>query len=87
MELGLVRQCRGDAFVVYSREMLKLDMGRCAALLRRYGYSVFLSGPMLSATQKGKVLTLYPSGRMLISPCMSRDEAISVASNVFKLLE
>jgi len=86
MEFGIIRQCRGDAFVVYPKEVLHLDMDRCAAKLRSSGLAVNSHGVMTSVIFKGRTVTLYPTGRVLIVPCGNKEEAVKVAEDIFRSL-
>ncbi|MEM3852115.1 MAG: hypothetical protein QXP70_03850 [Methanomassiliicoccales archaeon] len=87
MKFGLVRKCRGDAYVVYPMNMLSLDMQRCAKMLENSGMDVTYSEFMLNANEHfSEHYTLYRTGRLLISPCPDEKAALIMAKHFYELL-
>ncbi len=87
MKLGTVRPCTGDSFVVYPAQIYVLPLRECARALKRHGFTVRQEGAMVVVQQRDVSFTLYRTGRLLVLPCRTEEEAVKRAREVFGVLE
>jgi hypothetical protein len=87
MKLGIVRPCTADSFVVYPEPIYDLPLKECARVLKRHGFTVRQEGAMVVVLQKDVSFTLYRTGRLLVLPCRTGEEAVKRAKEIFGILE
>jgi hypothetical protein len=72
---------------VVPKEILRYDLAKAAELMREGGYEVTSQGLMVIAKGNGHEITLYGSGRMLLSSVDSKEEATEVAKAVYEIVD
>jgi hypothetical protein len=83
---GYVRPCTGNAYVVYPGSIYNLPLDKCASALRRRRIRVRLENLMLNIMFSNCSCTLYRTGRLLVTPCSSEQEALRIARELFGML-
>jgi ArsR family metal-binding transcriptional regulator len=86
VKFKVVRLCKQDAMSVVPTEVLRFDLEKAAEILKTNGYEATMQGPMLIA-KKDIELTLYASGRMLLSKVESKEKAVEMANRVYAAVE
>ncbi|MBX8633667.1 MAG: hypothetical protein M1351_09620 [Candidatus Thermoplasmatota archaeon] len=86
IEFGFVRPCTGNAYVVYPSTVYDLPLAKCASALKRKGIRVKPDDMMINVMYNGHSCTLYRTGRLLVTPCSSEEEALKTARGLFDLL-
>ncbi len=87
VKFKLVRLCKQDAMSVVPSESVRYDLNKAAELLEQKGYQTTMQGPMLIARSADFEITLYTSGRMLISRIESKEGAASAADLIYEAVE
>ncbi|MDH7508371.1 MAG: hypothetical protein QHH00_03105 [Methanomassiliicoccales archaeon] len=87
MKFKTVRLCAGDAFSVIPQEPVRFDLDQAAAILERYGMDIINPGVMIIARQNDVEMTIYTNGRLLIRPIRNREEAESIAIEIYRRLK
>ncbi len=82
-----VRLCKQDAMSIVPTEVIRFNLEKAAELLKQKGYETIMQGPMLIARSTDIEITLYTSGRMLISRVESKEKAASVAELIYEAVE
>ena len=82
----------GDAFArmfggsIVPQEIVDYDLPASAEALRKAGFAVLRSDILLVAERGGFNHTIYRNGRMLFTPTPEKEEAHSIATELFSLL-
>jgi hypothetical protein len=87
VKFKVVRLCKENAMSIVPSEALRYDLVRAAGLLEQKGYETTMQGPMLIARSADFEITLYTSGRMLISRVETREQAVSAAELIYEAVE
>ncbi len=87
VKFKVVRLCKDEAVSIVPTQMLRYDLNRAARLLEERGYDVVSQGLMIIAKGQGHEVTLYASGRILLSGVKDRGEAAEVAEQVYATVE
>ncbi len=87
IKLGTVRPCRGGSYVVYPSPVYNLPLRDCTKALRRRGFDATEEGAMVIVQAENVSFTLYRTGRLLILPCGTSEEAVEKAREIFSVLE
>ncbi|MBX8638100.1 MAG: hypothetical protein KIY11_07065 [Thermoplasmata archaeon] len=87
MKLGTVRPCTGESYVVYPAPIYDLPLGDCAKALRRNGFAAREEGAMVVVQKEDVSFTLYRTGRLLVLPCRTAEEAVRRSREIFSVLE
>ncbi|MDW5563011.1 MAG: hypothetical protein SA339_07275 [Methanomassiliicoccus sp.] len=87
VKFKVVRLCKEEAVSVVPTEMLRYDLDKAAKLLESKGYEVVSQGLMVIAKGGGHEVTLYASGRMLLSRVENKEKAGEVAKEVYATVE
>ncbi len=87
VKFKLVRLCREDAMSVIPLEMRRYDLDKASQALKEKGYEVVAQGVMVIIRDPDHELTLYPSGRILLSHVESKEVATAVAERVYEIVE
>lgn len=82
-----VRLCKQDAMSIVPTEAVRFDLVKAAELLEQKGYETTMQGPMLIARSADVEITLYTSGRMLISRVETKEKAAMVAELIYEAVE
>ncbi len=86
MEFLAVKPCRFDAFEAVPKGRVSLDLEKAEATLSRKGYEIVSNPKVLLVLKKGIEITLYPHGRVLMSPVSSREQAEKIAKELYSAL-
>lgn len=87
VKFKVVRLCKEDAVSIVPTEMLRYDLDKAAKLLEGKGYEVVPQGLMIIAKGEGHEVTLYPSGRMLLSGSNDKEKAGELANGIYAVVE
>lgn len=87
VKFKVVRLCKQDAMSVVPSEAVRYNLEKASELLERKGYKTMMQGPMLIATSSDLEVTLYTSGRMLISRVETKEKAAAAAELVYEAVE
>ena len=86
MSFYLLKPCRGKAaFEAIPKERVQLDMEKGKTDLEAHGHEVTDAGVMLVAVKRKLLVSIYPSGKLLIHT-KSREDALEVANGLFDIL-
>jgi ArsR family metal-binding transcriptional regulator len=83
MDFLTVKPCKYDAFEVVPKGNLSLDLDECELMLAGKGYEIISNPKVMLVVKKGVEITLYPRGRLLIHPLHEKEEAESVANELY----
>ncbi len=86
MEFRLIRLCKGEGYSVVPQDILDYDLSASEEALRAAGFTVLRSDILLVAERSGVKHTIYRNGRMLFEPTPEKEEARSIATELFSLL-
>jgi TATA-box binding protein (TBP) (component of TFIID and TFIIIB) len=87
VKFKVVRLCKDEAVSIVPTQMLRYDLDGAAKLLEQNGYQVLSQGLMVIAKGPGHEVTLYASGRMLLSGVKDKEKAGEVAGEVYAKVE
>jgi len=87
MKFMTSRPCRYNSYVVYPSDLYDLPLEKIAGIAAREGYRASSTGTMVEVDMEGTLFVLYRTGRLLISPCSSSEEAYERGMNFFSMLE
>lgn len=87
VKFKVIRLCKEEAVSVVPTEMLRYDLDKAAVLLEGKGYEVVSQGLMIIAKGEGHEVTLYASGRMLLSGSNDKDKAGDMAKEIYAMVE
>lgn len=82
-----IRLCKQDAMSIVPSEVLRYDLDKAVGLLEQKGYTTVMQGPMLIARSTDIEVTIYVSGRMLISRVENKERAAEVANRIYEAVE
>jgi len=71
---------------VVPTEAIRYDLVKAAELLLQAGYKVVDMGVMITAISPEREITMYPSGRMVVSNIKDKKEAGQVAEAIYCLV-
>ena len=86
MDFRLIRLCKNEGFSVVPQEIVDYDLPASAEALHQAGFTVLRSDILLVAEKGGITYTIYRNGRMLFTPTPEKEEARSIATELFSLL-
>lgn len=87
VKFKVVRLCKDEAVSVVPTQMLRYDLDKAAQLLKDKGYEVVSQGLMVIAKGPGHEVTIYSSGRMLLSGVKDKEKAGGVAEEIYAMVE
>jgi len=87
VKFKVVRLCRQEAMSIVPTEVVRYDLDKAAELLSGAGYQVDNQGLMIIARGGGKEITLYASGRIMLSGVGSKEEAKRLAEATYAVVE
>ncbi len=87
VKFKVVRLCKEEAVSVVPTELLRYDLDKAANLLQSKGFEVVSQGLMVIAKDSRHEVTLYASGRMLLSKVENKEMAGEVAKEVYAIVE
>ncbi len=65
---------------------VKLNLDDVEDSLSRSGYEILSNPKVMLVVRKGVEITIYPGGRLLMNPVSSREEAESVAKELYRAI-
>lgn len=83
----VVRLCKEDAVSIVPTEVLRYDLEKAAKLLEANGYDIVSQGLMIIAKGEEHEMTLYASGRMLLSGSNDKERAGDLAKSIYAMVE
>jgi len=83
----VIRLCKEEAVSIVPTTMLRYDLDKAAELLAGKGYEVVSQGLMVIARGPGHEVTLYTSGRMLLSGSEKKEKAAEMAEEIYATVE
>ncbi|GEM_PF-518657 len=83
----VVRLCKEEAVSIVPTEILRYDLDKATKLLEDKGYKVVSQGLMIVAKGEDHEVTLYPSGRMLLSGSNDKEKAGELANDIYAAVE
>jgi ribonuclease HIII len=83
----VVRLCKEDAVSIVPTEVLRYDLEKAAKLLEANGYDIVSQGLMIIAKGEEHEVTLYASGRMLLSGSNDKERAGDLAKSIYAMVE
>jgi len=86
VKFKVVRLCKEEAMSIVPIEARRYNLDGAKELLEQRGFEAAMQGPMLIA-KKGFEVTLYASGRMLVSRIESKEKATEAAEAVYDAVE
>ena len=86
LEFLAVKPCKYDAYEAVPKGKVFLDLDQVERQLVASGYEVLSNPKVMLVVKKGVEITIYPRGRLLIHPVSQREEAESIAKELFKAL-
>lgn len=86
MEFLAIKPCKFDAYEAVPKGRVSLDLDQCEKLLSAKGYEIVSNPKVLLVLRKGVEITLYPHGRILMTPVASRENAEQIAKELFAAL-
>jgi ribonuclease HIII len=87
VKFKVIRLCKEEAVSIVPTAMLRYDLDKAADLLRDKGYNVLSQGLMVIAKGPGHEVTLYASGRMLLSGSEKKEKAAEMAEEIYATVE
>jgi ArsR family metal-binding transcriptional regulator len=86
VEFLAVKPCKYDAFEAVPKGKVSLDLDAVEKTLSRNGYEILTNPRVMLVVRKGAEITIYPHGRLLMHPVSKREEAESLAKELYSLL-
>ncbi len=83
----IVRLCKEDAMSIVPQNPGAFDLKQVSIRLRSYGYDVVDQDVMVIARKDGVEVTMYRSGRLLVHPAGTKDEAAKIADGFYDIVE
>jgi TATA-box binding protein (TBP) (component of TFIID and TFIIIB) len=83
----VVRLCNQETTSIVPKVPIRYDLEKAVKILEGDGYKVTDPGVMIVATKDNVEVTLYRSGRLLITPTKSKEEAGQLAESFYRTIE
>lgn len=87
MRFKVVRLCKEQAMSIVPQSPGSFDLHKAGAKLAENGYEVIDQGVMVIAKKGDLEVTMYRSGRLLVHPAGTKEEATEIAESVYDIVE
>ncbi|MCL2607222.1 MAG: hypothetical protein FWD92_01510 [Methanomassiliicoccaceae archaeon] len=86
MRYSITRLCGGKALMTTPKEFFEIDMEKAARTLSDKGEIAMFDDMMLVMSWNGMEVTIYSQGKIMFHPLDDRNDAISYANEILKML-
>ena len=81
-----VKPCGRDLYELIPKKNVRFEIDTIAKTLEREGFKIMDQSDLVIQVKKAHDISLYPSGKMLVFPASSGEEAVEIGQEIMILL-
>lgn len=83
----VAKPCKSDnAFEIMPEKQMKIDTEKVAEAATKIGYEILIKTPHVCILKKGREVSIFASGRVIVKETKEEDEATKIAEELHKLM-